>query len=583
MPYITDENGMAVYVTADDPRLARSEILGQAASYIGTENLTSSGTTSSGSTTTSSGGGTLSKAEIIAIFEDYGLDPYTHFDGTARNLDETVAKGYTEDQLRDILQGAPADSTSRIDQNQDGTVNAADIELLFSKFGLDPAVNNDGTERPGGAEGLAERINNGTLRWQDLINTLSYGSGLPPSGSMGGTDDLSPAPPAAGSGDVPGVWGGGQLVKVQRPNADDKWVMLYDWQGNKVAWEFSSYEQMVATIGDPMNFGGFSTLSESNYNSNVTVAGSTAEIQGPGSFEGWIRQTINSVALESGVGDPTLWGQYMADPDVQAVIFQAAVGEWSDAQTMAAIRQTDFYQNTLFPGITAFYNTDDPEAQWYQYFANVRPVLEALGVDPGSDGYRQVVGDMLKSGVSDQTFVNMQGVFMRAATSESYANALDEWMQIETGRGLDFDTWYDVLAGTPEAEVRDVVNKATIAYQNEQTGAGLTDEQIARIGENRAGVTDSEAAGFLNQYLESLTSVRDVVGRYGVTADEILSAATGISSESGRSLEEIQRLTRQAAGEAGRMDDEKIKFFLDFTPMGTPRRPGLAGLAPESG
>ena len=472
------------------------------------------------------------------------------------------------------------------DWDKDGRITANDIELMFVTFGQDPDVHGDGTKREGGAQGLADRLNSGDLSLSDLLNQLSFQSGLPPDyrvGDEGDPSDISPTPGPRGAAGVPGVWSGGQLVRVVRPDADDKWAMIYTYGENRVSWEFDSYEQLIATIGDPLQFGGFSQLSESNYNNNITFAGNVAEITGSGSFNAWIRETINNVALEAGVADPTLWGQYVANPDIQDILFKSAIEQWSDAQTMAQIRQTDFYQNDLFPGITAFYQLDDPEAAWYQYYSNVRPVLESLDVDPGDDGYRTVIGDMLRSGVSDTAFANMSGVFMRAATSPQYAEVLNEWTQSELGRPLDFDTWYDVIAGVAEADIRDVVNKAVVAYQSSQLGAGLTYRQVTRIAEQRPALTDAESAGFLRDYLQSVTSVRDVLGRYGITADDILSASAGISSDTGRSLEEIQRLTRQAAGEAGRLDDEKIKFFLDFTPMGTPRRPGLSGLAPEAG
>ena len=556
---------------------------------------TSTSTSTSGTSSTSSGTKLSDPSQITRIFYEYGLDPYTHFNGEPRaGGAESLVGKYTEQELRNILEGAPQDSPARIDSGsrtditQDPTPDTdwtvEDVELVFAQYGLDPAVNFDGTTREGGAEGLAERLNSGDLSAFQLHTTLANYVGVLPGEQSYGGGDLSPGPGAAGEEGAPGVWAGGRLVRVQRQGADDKWAMVYDYNGKRVAWEFDSEEQMLATLGSMDAVGGYTNLSESNYNNNVIFAGSAAEITGPGSFNAWIRETLNNVALESGVADPTLWGRYMNDPDVSDILFQAAIEEWSEQQVMAKIRATDFYKNELFPGIESFYHmSDDPEREWYQYMANVRPILESLGVDPGSDGYRSVVGDMLNSGVSDETFVNMSGIFMRAATSQEYASALDEWFQIELGTSLDFDTYYDVLAGNAEAEVRDVVNKAVLEYQSQQQGAGLTNEQIARIAERRPAITDSDAAAFLNQFMESMTAVRDVSSRYGLSSDELLSAAAGIETPTGRSIEEVQRLARQAAGEAGRLDDEKVKFFLDFTAMGTPRRPGLSGLAPESG
>ncbi len=398
--------------------------------------------------------------------------------------------------------------------------------------------------------------------------------------------DESPAPPPlAGTPEAPGVWSGGTLVRVARENADDVWAMVYEWpkgSGQYLAWTFDSQEQMLATLGSVEDAGGFQVWTDDQFRSRTTVAGNAAEITGPGSFDAWIGDMLEEVRRSSGIADPTLWGRYVSDPEVSRLLVRAAAEGWSEQQLLGELRNTSFYRDVLYPGIEQFFGLDDPEQAWYAYYANVVSGLEALGVDPGPDGsYRGIVGQMLRQRVDDVLFADMTNTFIRAQSSPEYAEILDEWFQSELGRSLDFDTFFDVLSGQTTADVREVVEKATLAYQSQVQGVDITDEDIRRIASARQGIDDRVAADIFTSYARALQAVSGVLGRYGITADEILSAAAGIESPTGRSLEEIQRLTRQAAREAGQIDDEKLDVFLSFTPLGTPQRPGLGTLAPE--
>jgi hypothetical protein len=54
-----------------------------------------------------------------------------------------------------------------------------------------------------------------------------------------------------------------------------------------------------------------------------------------------------------------------------------------------------------------------------------------------------------------------------------------------------------------------------------------------------------------------------------------------ITSAGGRSPVEIRNLVAKLARENDLMDEEKLNFYVGFTPSGSPFRPGLTALAPE--
>lgn len=249
---------------------------------------------------------------------------------------------------------------------------------------------------------------------------------------------------------------------------------------------------------------------------------------------------------------------------------------------MGEVRRLAVYKDVIFPGIEQFYGYDDPEQAWYQYMSNVESSLEALGVQRDPDGsYRSRIGTMLRSGVSDDLFIQMTPTFIKAQNNQQYAEQLDRWFRRELGRGLDFDTWFDVLSGVAQGEVTDVVNKAVLAYTSQQQlGQAVSDADIERIAGQKT-FTEETATQAFNDFATYMRAMDGVIGKYGVTRDELLSLATGISTQSGRSLEETQALAQQAAREAGVADDEKLKFYLGFSPLGNPERPGMKPLAPE--
>jgi hypothetical protein len=391
---------------------------------------------------------------------------------------------------------------------------------------------------------------------------------------------------------APGLLKGGKVFQIERPGLPDTYAYAFEYplkSGNYVSWEFDSLDQIEAAIGkDWFKTVPYSKTSLKAYDENFTVMSDIGAITGmTGNFYSMMSAAGMEAAAEAGINDPTLLGQILNDPEMQSIMAQDTFGDLSDTQVMAMKRNTNFWKNVLYPGIENLYSTTaDPETAWNNYTRSVEDSLVALGVPRDADGtYKSQVGKMLTQKVEDSTFNELAPTFVRAANSPQYADTLNQWTQRELGKPLDFDNWFNVLAGEAEPDLLAVVEKAGLQYQAEQQGLQLSTDQISKIAE-QADLSEQGAAEAFATYEQILTSLAGTLGndpKYAITQDEILSLATGIKPDSGRSTEEIRKYAAQAAREAGALDDQKLQFFVGYDPVrGTPNRPGLNPLAPES-
>ena len=105
MPYIADENGNAIYVTADDPRLATSSIQGQAGSFDAT--ATSDSGPASVTSTSSSGTGAYTEGQVEAWFNQVGAQIETPYESAsarlARITQQLNSGARTEDEVKSAI------------------------------------------------------------------------------------------------------------------------------------------------------------------------------------------------------------------------------------------------------------------------------------------------------------------------------------------------------------------------------------------------------------------------------------------------------------------------------------------------
>jgi len=402
-----------------------------------------------------------------------------------------------------------------------------------------------------------------------------------------GPEDTSPGTPPSYSGiGALGVMGGGSLVRVQRPGLNDLWAMVYEFptgSGQYLAYQFSGVEQVAQTFGQGWETRiPWTNRSIQWYQTNADVVDDAMQVIGqPGNFTDLISTATASL---SSYGDPSLAGIILNDPEVRAIMVAAAQGGWDYNRQMAALRQTDYWQNTLYPGISSLYGvTSAPEAEWQRYYQSVQDQLVMLGLPADSDGsYRSYIGQMLDAGIDDAEFLEAAPIWERAATNADYFRIMQQWVARETDMELTFDNWFDLIEGTAPAELMDIANRAAVQYQAEQTGFDIGSAMIENIAENTL-LSEREIAAAFNEAEKQLLSLGTYgLKKYGLTRTDLVSAATGIKAPSGRSHEWIRQKARQAAIELSLLDDEKAQLFVGYrTDTGVPQRQGMVAFSPE--
>lgn len=405
----------------------------------------------------------------------------------------------------------------------------------------------------------------------------------------GSTVGPSAGGPAQPDGTPPGIMPGGTLTKINRDGADPLWAITYTVGGVQHVYTFDSYETVVATLGpDPATTYGMMTLNWDSVNDGDTwLLGDAAAFFGQTgqSYTQYFEATMQEAALEAGVRNPGLLGEYLSQPEIQRIMAMGEAGGWSDARIQAEIRNTDYYQNTLYPGINTFLNqgVPNPEAAYYNYMDSVGQSLAALGYEKDRFGtYRDSVGQMLEAGITAESFNAFAPTFIRAEQSGEFAATLNAWTERDLGVTLDFDNWFDVMAGNTDPELAQVVEKATIQFQADRAQTSLSAEQITRLADLTQFSEQQMTMAFTNAE-EALLSVGQAdLDRYGLSQEALVNAAFGVETGS-MTATDIQRQAQKAATELGIQDDEKTGFFLGFDRFGRPNRQGLAASAPEAG
>jgi hypothetical protein len=296
-----------------------------------------------------------------------------------------------------------------------------------------------------------------------------------------------------------------------------------------------------------------------------------------------MREVMVDAAAAAGVRDPSLAGRLASDPEMQRIMAQATIGDWTPEQIRAEQRNSNFWKKTLYPGIETFYGrTADPERAWADYNGNVSPALTALGYQKDADGsYNTQINKMLKSGIDAEVFLENAPVFMQAALNRGFFDVLNQRSQAELGKTITFGDWFNLLKGEGAPEIQQVAEGAVVAYQAQQAGVGIGENMLQRLIAER-DLSEAEARNVFSEVNQAVLALGEIgLSRGGLTRDEILSAAAGIAPESGRSIEEVRLQVAKLARENDLMDEEKLNFYTGFTPSGTPFRPGLTALAPE--
>jgi hypothetical protein len=400
---------------------------------------------------------------------------------------------------------------------------------------------------------------------------------------------------AMNTGDPEGVEGvtgsymeGGTIVKITGGN-EDVWGVKFSANGVDHIYTFNSPEEMHAALGPnaPLEQG-FDTVNQDDVNvEGAWIMGDAAMWAGQeGSYQLWWEDYVDETARMLGINDPGRIGRMMADPEIANIYAQAAQAGWTGAELQAALRNSNYWTEVLYPGIEEFYQNGSttPENDWKQFAQDVESNLRLLGYGEDENGsMNEWIGKLLDSGIEEEDFNTFAPIYYRAQTNDELKEALGFWLQEESGRSANFDDIFDVMAGMETDEVAQAVEKGIIQFHAAMNSTLLSPEQISRIAD-MTELTEQQIAQSFNSVEETLLALGDqALGLYGLTEEALVSAAFDLPSEEGVAANVTRRLARKTITERGLADDPKAQFFQSFDASGRPIRPGLIAGAPEAG
>lgn len=393
----------------------------------------------------------------------------------------------------------------------------------------------------------------------------------------------------------PGVMAGGRLVRLRYgPGgvSDDIYAVIYEFpkgSGTYISYQFDSLEQATATLGNLDHWfsgaRGDNTRTQAWWDKNVLATGNAEEIIGSkDTFSHYMERIQQQAADKAGVRDPGLAGRIANNKEMQQIMAQAIAGEWTAEQTKAAQRNTNFWKKELYPGIENLYDrTSEPEKAYADYMNQVTPALQALGYEPGADGtFKNQISKMLNKKIDSNVFLSQVPTFIQAKQNAEFAGILNQWAKRDLGRNIGFNDWFSLMAGESQPELEQVAERAQLEWVAQNQGTQLTQGEIEGIA-GRTQLDPAEAQRAFSEFNQGILSLGDEgLKKYGLSRDEVLSAAVGVQAQgTERTLDETKLLVAKTARELGLADDEKINFYVGFNPQGTPNRPGLQTLRPE--
>jgi len=526
-------------------------------------------------TTSGVGGETVTEDQIRAIFDRLGVPYGAHTDGTFEDPDARIARLVSEVNAGRSLESIEAALIDYVAKR--GTTLGSDAEIesqiraIFDKLGIPYGWHSDGTfEDP-------------DARIARLVREVKAGRTLADI-EFQLQDALSDV-----GGFKVGVLHGGRLVKVDRAGLLDTYAFVYQIPGSDkyVAFVVEGGAKQLSGILGPTWISQLSgTVADQWWDQNVLAE--TADLSlvlgAEGTWNAVWGELVSNAGLAAGSADPTILGQLFSDPEIQSILAQALIGNFTDQQLTASLRNSTAYKTILFPGIETFIQmgSANPEDDWAQYFDTVRAASAQAGITVD----RAMIAQLLRAGVSEQAYAASIPMYVRASQSEGFFNTFSQWVGAELGRTLDFETWLDFLEGKAPADLYAVYEKATLQFAAEQVAPGLAGQAslIERIAEG----TDLSEAAARSSFLNAGQLVRQLdrailLNKYGLTDDDLVALEFGIAPASGRSLDEVARRTRQAIEEEKLLGAPKQSFFVGFDERGIPTRPGLAPLAPLGG
>ena len=457
-------------------------------------------------------------------------------------------------------------------------------EVVTSTGGSYTVIKGDTLGRIASANGLslAELLElNPDISNPNLIQvgqTINLGEAAP------GTVTAEPEEPEEVK-EFDGYLDGGTVHKVDGGQST-YYVMAYEYpagSGNMFYYNIGDEEALMATAGDDALNGALdlgADMDEDGLADWVDGGDSNEIIDIDGNWNQFMDDTIREAGIAAGINDPTKWGQAIQDPGIALLLAKDAIGDWTDEQYLAALRNEPYYYEVLKPGIQNLYGSStDPEAAYAMYTQNVTQVLNSLGIPKDPNGsYDTQFQKLLDAGVTDTAFSTFASTYKQAQTSVGFADALSKWTERFAGTSIaSFEDWYDVLAGNAPAEMQEIAELAGLQYMADNQGFNITDAELEALGAD-TNLSQQGAGALFSSTAKALLALGERgLRRGGLTSNEILQAQAGIGGDT----EAIKLRMSKLAREEGISDDPTAAIFTDFNREGAPIKKGLGSSISE--
>lgn len=455
--------------------------------------------------------------------------------------------------------------------SEDGAVTPEQILQLFATYGVDPALHTDGsTEDPNArAKRIAQEINSGARTLAQVTTAIAnIASSNTGTGIFGEPETVGETT----------IRAGGTLYRVKDEMSGQlSFHVVYEFEGMKLSYEIGSPERFAELFPDGglSAFNSIQSLNRSQFDGFVDVqAGDVGEVLGSGeSLGAELVNRMRSFGMES------LPGWLRDDPAAMNIAATAAVEGWSAGRTLRQLSNTSGFRSRFAAWDYALTQTGGDEMAAMTFLTTqedqLRTVIGAIR-GPNSDTGTSYLQELISDGWTSEStrlILNAERTFLNNPDMLSGLNTL---LQADGLNPLTSDAmvamiaagdagiqeqvdFTDLLEGNNFNQVMDTINDAVVFTELER--AGLTDLDIefvrnlrnvtgAVISEESVGQFVSQAAGNVMRFLDDID--RD---RFGLSEEEIISAAAGRPSPTGRTnaetaqiLERIIR-SRQAAGQ----------------------------------
>lgn len=365
-----------------------------------------------------------------------------------------------------------------------------------------------------------------------------------------------------------------------------KWSVSYKLpNSNRYVFYQATGAEMDAIFGEGQRPTNYSTVtfSELSQRDGWTYAGPIGEVEGKGSFENEVKDTV-ARALDE--GHLPAWAS--ADPKITDLLYIKVAENKSAEWLIDQIAKLDSFKQR-FPGIEAFtslgLNMTEAVGAFIEFEGGVKKLTTAQGGDAATVT-PDLIGGLIAKGHSLE---DVASAFNMADTLSKNTGAFDAFNDILEARGmqpLDTNMQLDFLEGVAPKELYELWEETSLLRSANEAGLGLTTAQAIALAARTEGMTSYEAASeglaLAAQNILRFRSELDL-GRYGLTSEDLIDMSLGLAPSSGMSQADVARNIEKMVGSA-RANRERMRAnpFKSFDDSGVQQNASLGRARQET-